>query len=755
MDKNYGAEERTIKFSAVDSLTALGELDIREFFLLLWRRKWLMFWIVFLSSLLTSVVVLLLTPRYTANVALYVEEQANDVFDLNAAVRGLPTDSALLGSQLEIITSRKLAASIIDRLNLMGDPEFNEELRPTTTVTKLKDSLSPMPWILAQFGQARSKPSADVSEALERERVIDTFLEDVAAEVVENTRVIQISFTSDSATKAAQLANTVAEGYINERLEAKYESVRRTTIWLNERVSVLRAEVEASERAVEQFRQQSGLLERREGETLVQQQISELNTELILAGSKRAEAEARLSQARRLLASGAVNVGASSEVINSALISSLIQQEAEVKRSVAQMGQELGRRHPRILSARAELEDLQRKIASEIDRIQQGLQSEVSVARAREAALRNSVQDLEARLAESNADQVQLRALERDSTAARTTLETFLQRFQEFNAQDDLASQRPNATILSAAAIPEKPSFPQRTLIVIAAVFVSALISIIVVLIVERLTNTGFQSAEQLEAFLDIPVIGSIPRLAVSSRRNKKSLEWHVLKHPHSAPSEALRSVYTKLLLKNQGEGSRVIQFASAEPDEGKSTIAIAIARSQGMLGRRVLLIDTDFRRSQVAKILGLRQSPGLIDLMSGTATFEDVLQVDPASGVNVIVAGEFGSVAYDLLASGKLRETVNAFRGSYEFVFADSPPILSLSDASLVANAVDQSILVVRWARTRRQVVRYAVNQLLSVDAHIGGLILSQVDIKKSSMYSYGDSGQYYGKYAKYYTKG
>lgn len=707
-----------------------------------------------MSTLLTAIVVLLLTPRYTAYVDLYIEEQANDVFDLNAAVRGLPTDSALLTSQLEIMTSRKLAASIIDNLNLMGDPEFNEELRPENILAKLRDILSPVPWILAQFGQAPSKPSAEVSAALERERVTDTFLESLAAEVVENTRVIEISFTSDSPVKAAQLANTVAEGYINERLEAKYESVRRTTNWLNERVSALRAEVEASERAVEQFRQESGLLERREGETLVQQQISELNTELILARSKRAEAEARLSQAQRLLASGAVSLGSSSEVISSALITGLIEQEAEVKRNIAQLSQELGRRHPRIVSARAELEDLQQKIATEIERIRQSLQSEVSVARAREATLRNSVRDLEARLAESNADQVQLRALERDATAARTTLETFLQRFQEFNAQDDLASQRPNATVLSAAAIPEKPSFPQRTLIVIAAVFVSALISIIVVLIVERLTNTGFQSAEQLEAFLDIPVIGSIPRLANSSRRNKKSLEWHVLNHPHSASSEALRSVYTKLLLKNQDEKTRVIQFASAEPDEGKSTIAIAIARSQGMLGRRVLLIDTDFRRSQVAKILGLRQSPGLIDLMSGTATFEDVLQVDPASSVNVIVAGEFGSLAYDLLASGKLRETVKAFRNSYEFVFADSPPILSLSDASLVANAVDQTILVVRWNRTRRQVVRYAVNQMLSVEARIGGVILSQVDVKKSSMYSYGDSGQYFGKYAKYYTK-
>ena len=164
-----------------------------------------------------------------------------------------------------------------------------------------------------------------------------------------------------------------------------------------------------------------------------------------------------------------------------------------------------------------------------------------------------------------------------------------------------------------------------------------------------------------------------------------------------------------------------------------------------------MLLVDADFRRSEVADILELQKSPGLIDVLTGRARFEDAVQIDK-SGAHVLVAGGFEPFALEMLVLRDLAPLLSSLREQYDLIIVDTPPVISLVDAAVVAGFVDRTILVVRWAGTRRSVVSHALNEIAAAGGTLGGVILSMVNVKKHALYSFGDSGQYYGRYNKYY---
>jgi polysaccharide biosynthesis transport protein len=349
------------------------------------------------------------------------------------------------------------------------------------------------------------------------------------------------------------------------------------------------------------------------------------------------------------------------EVVNSPLISTLITQETEVKRKIAQLAEEYGGRHPVLINAKAELQDLRAKIDLEVKRIVQSLQNEISVASAREQSLQRSLDQFGSRLSKSNSDEVTLRALERDADAARSTLETFLQQAHQLNAQDTLRAQQPDVTLISYAPVPSEPSFPKRKLLVALAVVVSGLIAIVLVLVIEQL-DVGFRSSEQLEQAFGIPVLGSIPDIGRRQRSNKRVARY-VLEQPTSSFAEAIRRAHTKLL---HEATIRTVQLTSAEPGEGKTTLALNLAQTDARLGRRVLLVDADFRRSEVADILELRKSPGLIDVLTERARFEHAVQTDK-SGADVLVAGGFQPSASEMLVLRNLAPLLSPLREQYD----------------------------------------------------------------------------------------
>ncbi len=226
-----------------------------------------------------------------------------------------------------------------------------------------------------------------------------------------------------------------------------------------------------------------------------------------------------------------------------------------------------------------------------------------------------------------------------------------------------------------------------------------------------------------------------------------------MLAHPTSAFGESIRTLYTSILLSRVDDPPKSILITSSLPKEGKTVIATCLARLRGAAGQRVVVVDADLRHPKIHRLFDVPVQPGLTDLLAGDASIDDVVHKDKASGAHVIPAGRPVPNPQDLLGSDQMRKFFDALAGSYDLVILDSPPVVAVSDARILSNAVDITIFIVRWADTRREVVSQGIKQIATSGGRLAGVVLSLVNAKKHAGYGYGDSGYYYGSVKKYYT--
>ena len=403
-----------------------------------------------------------------------------------------------------------------------------------------------------------------------------------------------------------------------------------------------------------------------------------------------------------------------------------------------------------IIIIRAEVVDLRRKIAAEVKKIVQGLRNEVAVARAREAEMVRNMRGLETRVAGLNQRQVQLRALEREAKANRTLYETFLTRFKETNEQQEF--QRPDARIVSLADMPNSPSAPKKMLLLIVSVVLSAGAGLALVFVLESL-DKGFRSMDDIEVGTGVPAVGLVPALSGLSSMGKDPQEI-ILDKPNSALAESVRALHASILLSNVDNPPKTVLFTSALPSEGKTSLSLSLARLVARTGsKRVVIIDGDLRRPLVHRHLGMDIVPGLVQLLAEEASMEDVLRRDEPSGAYVLTAGGTPANPTDIITSEHFARLLDNLKSAFDLIVIDSSPVLAVSDSRILSRLADKTIFVVRWAETRREVVRLGLKQILEAGGDLAGIVLSMVNVKKHSRYGYGDSGYYYGRYRKYYS--
>ncbi|MGF1607962.1 MAG: GumC family protein [Kiloniellales bacterium] len=734
---------------------AVEQIDIRELIRKLWRQKYVIVATTVVITVLAALVIWNLTPRFTASAYVMIEPRESQVVDIRAVLSGLPADASNIESQIQVIRSRNLAAKTIEKLQLDRDPEFNASLQPPSVLSQLTNWRSYMDYLPNSvretlFGKATEESEVVLSEEEEAERLqsslIDSFLGKLKVSPEGSSRVIRITFESQRARTAAEVANTLADFYIVAQLDAKFVATRRANEWLAERIAELSTQVDASEKSVETFRAAQGLTQGN-GTMLAEQEVSQLNTQLVAERARRAEAEARLRQVQSLVATDGVSTA--SDVMNAPMIQNLRQQETQIERRMAELSQEFGERHPTMVNIRAELADIRSKLKSEINRIVQSLRNEVAVARAREATLDQALTERKRAMGEIKSSEVQLRALEREAQANRTLLETFLSRSKETHSQESF--QQADASILSPAAVPNGPSYPNKKMMVAVALVIAGGIGVIVAFLIEQL-DQGFRSTEQVEQMLGLNPLGLLPSLPVSAKVRYKPQQY-ILNRPRSAYAEAVRSLHTSLLLSDTERPPKVIMIASSLPREGKTSTALSLAIMQAKVGQNVVIVDCDLRRPSIHKALGLRSRPGLVEVLAGEVTLDEALMIDSVSGATVLATGAPAADPPDLLASQQMRKLLSDLAERFDLVIIDSAPTLAVSDTRILSRLVDKTVFVVRWAKTRRETAIAGLKQVLDVGGDVAGVLLSMVDVKEHARYGFSDSGYYTGEIRKYYT--
>ena len=504
-----------------------------------------------------------------------------------------------------------------------------------------------------------------------------------------------------------------------------------------------------SERAVEFYRDEYGLAEG-SGNTLLDTQVSELSSQLVIARSELAEVNARLNQLRRLLESGDQGAETAAEVMASALVQQLRTQEAQALSRQSELSVELGPKHPRMLQVSAEISEIRERIRDEVQRIAIGLQQEAEFARTRVASLETNLRAARGETSAQNKEAIQLRALEREAAANRTLYQTFLNRFKETSSTQGLESS--DARIISAAEVPGWPSSPNRKKLLTQYILLGFFGACGLVLALQML-NPGMMSPEQVQQVLKEYVIGLIP---ISP--NKAVPHDYVLEKPNSGLVEAINSLKFGLALSDPDHPVKAIQVTSSVPEEGKTTLAIALARVMAASGQKVVLIDGDLRRSSIGKKLNMREKhKGLSDLvLAGDEPLAEFLLRDEKGNVDVIPAGTARYAnATDIFSSHRMEEIVVMLKSTYDLIIIDTPPVMAVADARIIGRIVDKTLFVVRWDKTPRKVARAAMELLHRAEVDIAGVVLQQVDLDRYGRMGYGDSGYYYhyGRYGKYYS--
>ncbi len=733
---------------------------LRGFFDRLRRGKVIIAGVVVLGLLAALLYVGQATPSYSASAKILVGVPKQNVVNVEEVLQGIRTDRSTIESEIEVIRSRSLAEKVVDKLGLVDEPAYNGRLRPPRR--SLLSLLNPLSWIPGQWRAAlvgrNAASAAPVSEEESARRtrraVASAVMGSVTARIRGRSRVIALASRSTDPELAAAVVNALADLYLVEQLERKFEATQRANDWLNTRVDELREQAEASELAVEDYRRQHGLIQSNDT-TVTEQQISGATNQLIAARAKTAEAEARLRQIRSLLDSGRVE--SASDVLESPVVQKLREQETDVARQAAEMSTVYGAQHPDMINVRAELEEVRGKLEAEVGKIVRSLENELEVARFRELSLEGDLERLKDDTERLNAARGRLRVLEREAAANRTLFDTFLSRWRETGSQDEI--QYADARILSRASVPRAPSSPRTFQILGAALTFSLFLGIVLVYLVESL-DSGFRGAEQIERLTGFGVLGTIPKASAANAGD--SPVDYLLEKPASAFAESFRTLHTSLKLTAGEDIGKTILVASSIPEEGKTTVAVSLARVLAQAGSRVVLVDADLRRNQVAAVLRLKsKGSGMVDFLASEGkALSDVLQHDKKSGMDIIVSG--GSKvpnSADMLRSQRAKDLFAACERQYDYVIVDSPPTQMLSDSRVLADMSDRVVFVIRWASTRREIAMSGLEHLAKAGANIAGVAFNLVDVRARARYGYYDYSYGYGygygraqHYARYY---
>jgi succinoglycan biosynthesis transport protein ExoP len=688
----------------------------------LWRHRTLIIAVTLVFGAIAVIVAKVMPTYYAAEARVLVGVPPLKVLNIQSILQDENPDADRIQNEAYVLQSRELAAAVATKFGLVGDPEFNPFIETDDQSLWQKHVSKPLS-ALFQTEEEVPPTAEDVQRA-----VVDTLLARTSVAQLGRSHVLGIKVKSVSPQRSAELGNAFAETYLSQQRDEKVQASDEADKFLTTRIEELRQQVAKSDQAVEDYRRKYGLFKGASA-GITSQQLTELNTQLIAAQTAKAEADSRLLEAQSL-GGKVADANAVPEVLKSPLIQTLKAQAAMAEQKLADVNSRLGARHPQRRAAQAEVADVRGKIGGEVARTVEGLRRESQAANARYEDIKRSFEQLKVKMGGVNDQQITLDALEREANVNRHLLEQMLGRAKEMIGQQQL--QRANAKLISRADVPWTPAFPPKPLIVLFGLIAGGLLACIWALMRESMDQT-FRRGRQMEAATGLPVLAMIPQV-----KDRMGPLQHVLRKPISPYTESLRKLHTALELSEAAYSPKLIMFCSAVPEEGKSVLVGSLGRMLAAHGRRVLLIDCDWRRPALHSLFRVSNEGGLAAVLDEQADQSSrLIHTDPLSGVDVLTAGEVSPSGVRQLTSDRFRAILQGLADDYDFVLLDTPPVLIGAEVLSIARMVDKVAFVSRWGSTPRQTSLEALKQLLEAGADVAGTVLSRVDMKGFGRYA------------------
>lgn len=702
------------------------------------RRKIILGTAAIVIAVVTAVV-MEMTPLYTATAVVMLDQRKHNLEDTAAVLSGLPSDQATIQNQVQILMSLELAGRVVDKEKLRDDPEFNPKLSGLSVFVR---ALNPLNW----FGHRKTEVDAQGLD-LERSGVIHRVLSRISVSPIGLSTAMKVSFQSENPNKAARIASAIANAYVEDQLEAKFDATQKATQWLSGRIGELSKQAQLADAAVQQYKAEHNITMSSAGVSVVEQQIADINRQLVIARAELAEKQANYGRLAALARGG--RASDSAQVLASPLIAALRGQESLLTGQMANLSSKYGARHPKMLDLEAQKQTLEAKIAEEVQRFVDSARNDVDVSASHVGSLQASLRQAEQQGAGQNQANVQLTALQSAATSARAMYEAFLGRLNQTQGQEGI--QTPDARIISNPEVPISPSSPKKKLAIGLSIPAGLILGLMIAFLVERL-DSGFRTTAELERQMGIPVLSTIPEIVQPKEGEPINAADLVITKPMSSFAEALRGLQLGLSLSNVDNPPKVIVITSSVPSEGKTTIALGLARIAARGGLKAVIVDGDLRRPNVANTAGSAGlEKGLIETLMEKASLDSCLHKDEQSEAMILPCLHTPASPTDVLSSQAMQKLVTKLRDTFDLVIIDSAPLLPVNDTKILSMLADAVLLVVRWEKTPRDAVANAARILMDVRAPVAGVALARADNERFRYYSYGYQSYY--NYSKYYA--
>jgi capsular exopolysaccharide synthesis family protein len=701
------------------------------------KRKWTVIVSLVVAVTAAALISLRMTPIYDAlariSISSYAPSSILNFKDNQQYGDPIENEDLLIATQVSILQSNTLALMVIRNLGLNNRPEFVGKERPTTT-----------------GGVA---VSGSLAQTLEREdQLISIFHSRLNVSPVPNTPIIEIKYSSPDPRLAAEIANATANTFIEQSVKARFNNAMQAANWLSKQLDDLQIKVETSQARLIEYQKQHGIVGTDEKQNLTFEKLNELGKELTQAQADRIQKESFYQITK------GTNPNALASVLQDPALSNLDQQRTQLQIQYAQLTTQFGSTYTKVIEIENQLNQINKAYQEKLQNGVLRAQNEYYTAVKREQMLKAALDEQTGVANRLDQNAIEYRILKQEADSNRQLYDGLLEKLKEASLAAGLSSS--NIRIVDEARIPHIPARPNVPRNMLLAVLLGLAGGIAGALLLEAADNT-VRTPDQAQA-LGLPVMASIPLKAdLGGAKSLGARFWGAPRtgsrgtaalvtslDPHSEVSEAYRALRTSILLSGAGQPPQVVVFTSALPEDGKTMTSANTAFVMAEQGKRVLLVDADLRRPSIHEVFGLQLEVGLSNVLSGGAKWKNAVQSTAEANLFVLPSGPLPPRPSELLGSTSMQDLIREWRNEYDHIIIDTPPMLSVTDAVLLAVQADMVALVVRSGWTTMGALRNARDLMQNLKAPLRGIVLNAVDLESPDYYHYSRS-----KYHRYYS--
>jgi len=693
------------------------------------RRRRLIISSCLAAALLLAILHCALAPRrYEAMARLVINHDSANPLGMAGgdAINLFGDPMVMQETQVRIMQSDTVAWEVIRQLRLDQNPEFATQ----------------------EAGQP--DPSVDPIGPVGRGALLGAFRGSLQVTTVPKTWMIDLRFRSKNPKLAADIVNATVNAYLERNFRTRYNATMQASDWLSKQLDDLKQKVESSQQQFVDFQKKHGIIGTDETHNIVLSQLDELNKGLAAAQAERIVREARYREAL----SGNPEVIA--EIAPTATLQVLRAQQADLNNQYAQLSAKYGNAYPRVTQLRTQLSQVDASWHAEVNTVSRRLASEYQAASRAEKMASGEVEKSKRQAYTMNEAGIESLILKRELDASRDLYQDLMKKLKEAGIVAGLKSTDVN--VVDAADIPVIPAEPWVMLDLLLALMLGSAGGLGLAFLLENL-DTTIGSPEHVELLTRMPLLCIVPHVRLRGRNGTRPLQECErnkplsLVRPQSPFAESFRALRTTLLLSAAGRPPKVLVITSAVPGEGKTTTAVNVAVALAQNQHRVLLVDADMRCRGLQESLGFAGCKGLSGCLTGVNDLQTaVVSLPELPNLHILPAGARPPIPAELLASEEMRRLLKGWQADYDHVVLDTPPILGLTDAAILATMADAVLLVARCGRTGRQTLCRARDALARVDAPTLGVVLNDLNLNSPEHHGYygyygDDYGHYYGE--------